>query len=86
MQLIKNPTILKKLAKIIDKHGYDLSDFIQINVEPDDLISDLNTARENLKDGEKLFIFDYEGEKWLIPASSEEGALQFVKNLVKKIS
>lgn len=70
-----------QLEKLIDEHGIYLIDHIQVNVDPEDMISDVKAAMKGAKRGEKIFVFEF-GEKWLIPAKSEEDAVKRVKSLI----
>lgn len=85
-EYIETPEIVKELEEIFDEFAQELGDYIQVNVDPEDYPSDIEAALGQTKPGETLFIFESENdEKWLIPAKSEEGALEHVRALVKEI-
>ena len=84
-EYIEEPEIVKELEKLFDEFFDELGGLIQANVEPKDYPSDIEEALKRAKPGDTLFIFDDGNNKWLIPARSEESALEHVKLLVKKI-
>ena len=92
-EYIEDPEIVKELEEIFDEFAQELVDHIEVSTDPREYPSDIEAALGQTKPGETLFIFESEDgeccscwrEKWLIPAKSEEGALEHVRSLVKKI-
>jgi hypothetical protein len=87
-EYIEDPEIVKELEEIFDEFAQELADHtdhIEVNTDLKEYPSDIEAALRKTKPGETLFIFESENdEKWLIPAKSEEGALEYIRNLVKK--
>ena len=85
-EYIEDPEIVKELEEIFDEFAQELADHIEVSTDPREYPSDIEAALGQTKPGETLFIFESENdEKWLIPALSEEGALEHVRSFVKKI-